>query len=195
MKTTAILLAAAASAAFAAAPAAAEAPSGVRVEAVAGIESATFDHFGSRNDVSESGAVFGLGVGYDIPIGPAVALGIDLEATDGGTGFRETSTLFSTDLRTDFGRDLYAGGRITVAASPNLNVYAKAGYTSLRIRSDFTSPTFSEVIESDEDGVRAGAGLQIGLGSRAYVGAEYRFSTYDGDLTRHQGVGTLGFRF
>jgi outer membrane immunogenic protein len=194
MKTVHALAAAACAAAIAA-PAAAEAPSGVRIEAVAGIESATLDDFGSRDDVSESGAVFGLGVGYDIPIGPSVSLGIDVEATESGVSFRETSSLFSTDLRTEFGRDLYAGGRITVAASDTLNVYAKAGYTSLRIRSDFTSPSFSEVIESDEGGARAGAGLQIGLGRNAYIGAEYRYSTYSGDLDRHQGVGTLGFRF
>jgi outer membrane immunogenic protein len=195
MKSTAIAAAAAGLAAAFAAPASAAPVSGARVEAVIGYESATFDRFGSRNNVSESGAVYGLGIGYDIPIGPSVALGVDLEATDSAAGFRETSSLFSTDLRSEFGRDLYAGGRITAGVTPSLNLYAKAGYTSLSIRSDFTSPTFSEVIESDEDGVRAGAGAQFALGAHAYLGAEYRFSTYDGDLTRHQGVATLGFRF
>lgn len=194
MKSISIFAAAVAAAAFTA-PAAAEAPAGVRIEAVAGIESATFDHFGSRNDVSESGAVYGLGVGYDIPLGPAVSLGLDLEGTDSGTGFRETSTLFSTDLRTEFGRDLYAGGRVAVAVSDALNLYAKAGYTNLRIRSDFTSPTFAEITEHNEGGVRAGAGAQIAVGGNAYVGAEYRFSSYNADLMRHQGVATLGFRF
>jgi len=191
---TFLLAAATSAAALAAAPAAAQV-SGPRVEAVIGYESARLDDFGSRDNVSESAAVYGLGLGYDIPLGPTVALGIDLEATDSAVNWRETSTAFSSDLRRSLGRDLYAGGRITAALSPALNLYAKAGYTNVATRLDFTSPTFSEVIESDEGGLRVGGGAQFAVGANAYVGAEYRFSSYDGDLQRHQGVAALGFRF
>lgn len=187
-----------ASSAFAAlivAPAAAAGISGPRVEAIIGYESAQLDDFGSRDDVSESGAVYGVGLGYDVGLGRSVALGVDLEASDSGTSWREVSTLASSDLRIALGRDLYAGGRLTVAVTDSVNLYAKAGYTNLRSRLDFTSPTFSETIEANEGGVRAGAGLQFGIGPNAYVGAEYRFSSYDADLTRHQGVAALGFRF
>ncbi|HYJ30717.1 MAG TPA: porin family protein [Allosphingosinicella sp.] len=187
-------VAAAAAAALAAAPAAAQV-SGPRVEAVIGYESATLDDFGSQDDVSESGILYGLGVGYDIPVGPTIALGIDLEATDSAVNWRETSTAFATDLRIALGRDLYAGARITAAVSPSLNLYAKAGYTNLSTRLDFTSPTFSEVIEADEGGLRVGAGAQFAVGANSYIGAEYRYSSYDGDLRRHQGVAALGFRF
>jgi outer membrane immunogenic protein len=181
--------------ALAAVPAAAADISGPRIEAIVGYESATLDDFGSRDDVSESGAVFGLGAGYDFALGRSVALGVDVEATDSSVRWHEVSSTFSTDLSIREGRDLYAGGRLTVAVSPAVNLYAKAGYTSLRTRLDFTSPTFSEVRESTDGGLRAGAGLQLAVGPSAYVGAEYRISSYDADLTRHQGIAALGFRF
>jgi outer membrane immunogenic protein len=168
---------------------------GPRLEAIVGYESATLDDFGSRDDVSQGGAVYGLGIGYDLPIGKSFAFGVDLEASDSKVSWRETSTAFNTDLRIALGRDLYAGGRITAAVTPGLNIYAKAGYTNVRTNLAFTSPTFSEVIEADEGGVRAGAGAQFALGANAYIGAEYRISSYSGDLTRHQGVAALGFRF
>lgn len=189
-----LLLATAGAAALAATPAAAQV-SGPRVEAVIGYESARLDDFGSRDDVSENAAVYGLGIGYDIPVGPTIAIGIDLEATNSDVRWHEASTLFSTDLAIELGRDLYAGARLTAALSPALNLYAKAGYTNVARRLDFTSPTFSEVIESDEGGLRVGGGAQFAVGRNAYVGAEYRFSSYDGDLQRHQGVAALGFRF
>jgi outer membrane immunogenic protein len=33
------------------------------------------------------------------------------------------------------------------------------------------------------------------IGSSAYIGAEYRYSNYEADISRHQVAGTLGFRF
>jgi outer membrane immunogenic protein len=193
MKITAAAIAALA--AVAAAPAAAAGISGPRIEAIIGYESATLDDFGSRDDVSENGAVYGIGAGYDFALGRSVALGVDVEATESTIRWREVSSLFATDLSIREGRDLYAGGRLTVAVSEGVNLYAKAGYTNLATRLDFTSPTFSEVRNSTDGGLRAGAGLQLAVGPSAYVGAEYRISTYEADLTRHQGVAALGFRF
>jgi outer membrane immunogenic protein len=168
---------------------------GPRAEVIVGYESATLDDFGSRDDVSEAGAVYGLGLGYDLSLGGTVAIGVDLEVSDNNVSWRETSAAFNTDLRIGLGRDLYAGGRVTAALSPTVNVYAKAGYTNVRSNLAFTSPTFSEAIDANDGGVRGGAGVQFALGSKAYIGAEYRLSSYSGDLTRHQGVAALGFRF
>lgn len=176
-------------------PAAAADVGGPRVEAVIGYEAATLDDFGPRDNVRENGMIYGIGVGYDLPLGPNVALGADLEASDSDTNWHEVSALANSDLGISLGRDLYAGGRLTVGVSDGASLYLKAGYTSLSTRLDFTSPTFSEVIESDEDGVRGGVGLQVAVAGNAYVSAEYRYSVYDGELSRHQGVAGLGFRF
>ncbi len=45
------------------------------------------------------------------------------------------------------------------------------------------------------DGARAGVGFQFAVGPRSYVGAEYRYSDYEADLSRHQALASLGFRF
>jgi outer membrane immunogenic protein len=44
-------------------------------------------------------------------------------------------------------------------------------------------------------GYRLGAGAQFGLGGKAYVGGEYRFSDYEQDVSRHQLALTVGTRF
>jgi len=153
---------------------------------------AHLDSFGNQDDPNENGIVYGLGVGYDFAVGSSVSLGIDLEATDSNTEFRFVSG--PDDNSFNLGRDLYAGARLTASVSDAVNLYAKAGYTNLSIRRDLINPTFPEIIESNEGGVRAGAGVQFALGGNAYVGGEYRFSTYD-ELDRHQGAAILGYRF
>jgi outer membrane immunogenic protein len=184
--------AAAASAVAMATPAAAAEASGARVEVVIGLDRAQLDSFGNQDDPGTSGAIYGLGVGYDMAIGTGVSIGLDLEATDSSARFRQVSGVDDISFR--LGRDLYAGGRVTAAVSDAVNLYAKAGYTNLRVRLDLINPTFPEVINTTRDGIRAGAGAQVAVAGNAYVGAEYRFSSYD-ELDRHQGVATLGVRF
>jgi outer membrane immunogenic protein len=149
----------------------ASAPAGFRVEALAG-----WDH-ASASGNSKSGFVYGLGAGYDFAVGNAVSLGVDAEASD--------STVKDNGVKA--GRDLYAGGRVNFAVAPKANLYLKAGYTNARI-SGFGS-------SENLDGVRVGAGGQYVFTGKAYVGAEYRYSNYQSDFSRHQVVLTLGTRF
>ncbi|HET9427487.1 MAG TPA: outer membrane beta-barrel protein [Allosphingosinicella sp.] len=190
MKKFSIL--AASAMALGAAPTAAAETAGARVEALIGLDRAQLDSFGTRDDPSESGIVYGLGVGYDFAVGRGVSLGVDLEATESSARFREVSAL--DDNSYSLGRDLYAGARVTTSVSDAVNLYFKAGYTNLGIRRDLINPTFPEIIESNDGGLRGGAGVQIAVGTNAYVGTEYRFSTYD-ELDRHQALAALGFRF
>lgn len=190
-----IMLAGAVVATVAAHPVSAQSVSGPRVEVVAGWDKPSFD-FNSDSDgfdLNTDGAVFGLGAGYDFAVGKTVALGVDLEATESSAGFTETDGTDSVRFRA--GRDLYAGFRLTTALSDRMNLYFKAGYTNARFKADLITPTFTETIEGDAEGVRVGAGLQFSLGSSAYIGGEYRYSNYESDLERNQAVATLGFRF
>lgn len=174
-------------------PAAAADISGARAEAVVGLEGVQLDAaFGRRDDPDDSGIVYGLGAGYDVAIVTGMSIGVDLEATDSGASFREVSGADDVSFR--LGRDLYAGARLTAAVSDRVNIYFKAGYTNLRTRVELINPSFSEVIRSTQDGVRAGAGGHLAIGRKAYLGAEYRFSSYD-VLDRHQGMAMLGLRF
>ena len=175
---------AAASAAFlSASPALAQgavAVSGPRVEALVG-----YDRVRAAGE-KDGGALFGIGAGYDFAVGNGVSLGADVEATE------STQKEGDEDIaEVKAGRDLYAGGRATFAVSPNANLYVKGGYTNARFKA-----TDGEVTESANfDGFRLGAGGQYGIGGKAYVGGEYRYSNYEAGLTRHQVALTVGTRF
>jgi outer membrane immunogenic protein len=185
------LLAAAAAATFSA-NAFAAGITGPRVEAIAG-----WDHvktnLGALGKPSQDGFVYGLGVGYDFGVGSKVSLGIDAEITDSTADFDVTSG--TSRARLSAGRDLYAGARITGAVTDKLNLYAKVGYTNARFTGTTKIGNTTTSASGNADGVRGGLGLQYALGSKAYVGAEYRYSNYESDLSRHQVVGTVGFRF
>lgn len=175
---------AAASAAFlSASPALAQgaaAVSGPRVEALVG-----YDRVRAAGE-KDGGALFGIGAGYDFAVGNGVSLGADVEATE------STQKEGDEDIaEVKAGRDLYAGGRATFAVSPNANLYVKGGYTNARFKA-----TDGEVTDSANfDGFRLGAGGQYGIGGKAYVGGEYRYSNYEAGLTRHQVALTVGTRF
>ena len=179
-----ILLVTAASAAFlSATPAfgqAAPAPTGPRVEAVVG-----YDRVKALGE-KDGGALFGVGAGYDFAVGNGVALGADIEATE------STQKIGDEDIaQVKAGRDLYAGGRITYAVSPTANLYVKGGYTNARFKATDGVDSFSE----NFDGYRLGAGGQLALSGKAYVGAEYRYSNYEQGLSRNQVAMTVGTRF
>ena len=183
---------AAGAAAAVAAPAAGAETAGARVEAILGLDHAQLDSFGTSDDPGETGLLYGLGLGYDVALGTGFSVGLDLEASDSDAVFRAVSGPDDNSFR--LGRDLYAGARLTASVADSVNLYFKAGYTNVRTRLDLINPTFPEVIETNRGGARVGGGAQLALGGNAYLGAEYRFSTYD-ELDRHQGAAVLGLRF
>ena len=169
-----LLFVAAASVVFAT-PAFAEdaaAPAGARVEALVGYDNVSAE----GEDVD--GVLFGLGAGYDFAVGSGVALGLDIEAAESTTDIGDVSAA----------RDLYAGARATFAVGGSTNLYLKAGYTNARFKVEGLGG-------ENFDGVRVGAGLQTGIGGKAYVGGEVRYSNYEYDLSRLQAAVIVGTRF
>lgn len=195
MKKTLLIAASAAAAASFAAPASAAPVSGARVEAVVGYDnlSLSLEDEGFDEDFDQNGVIFGLGFGYDMPVGTSAAIGIDLEATLATAGSNITEGADSAEI--DFDRDLYAGLRVTTAVSDNVNLFFGAGYTNQGASVTLTQGFDIETTEGSLDGVRGRAGLQFGIGTSAYLTAEYRYSNYEGDLSRHQAVGGIGIRF
>lgn len=169
---TAVAALAFASPAFAQDNAALAAPAGFRIEAVAG-----YDHAGT-DGFHTSGLLYGLGAGFDFAATNAVSVGLDVEATD--------STASKNGVKA--ARDLYAGGRVSFAVSPRANLYIKGGYTNARVKADGLGGT-------NLDGFRLGAGGQMIVTGKVYVGAEYRYSNYEADFDRHQVALTVGTRF
>jgi len=183
-----ILFASAASAAFLAATpalaqdalAASAAPVGPRVEALVG-----YDRVKALGE-HDGGVLYGIGAGYDFAVGNGVSLGADIEATDSTQkiGDEDTGAIKA-------GRDLYAGARASFAVSPTANLYIKGGYTNARFKATDGDDTFAE----NFDGFRLGAGGQVAVSGKAYVGGEYRYSNYEAGLSRHQVALTVGTRF
>ena len=157
---------------------------GPRVEAVAGYD---------------EGLVYGVGAGYDVQAGRAV-FGIEGEVTDSTSNECIADAFIAGDrfcARSD--RDIYVGGRIGFVVAPRILLYGKAGYTNLKGKftyEDGTAGTAQDFRYSDKlDGVRVGGGLQLGLGARSYIKAEYRYSDYEGGGRKHDGIVGLGLRF
>ena len=181
----------AALATLSAAPATAQVVAGPRVEAMVGFDSVRFN-LDELGDLSRDGVLFGIGAGYDFGAGP-VAMGVDVEASDSTTDLSADDGTNSAQL--SMGRDLYAGVRLTGAVSPSFNLYGKLGYTNARVKASATLDGDTEAAAGNLDGIRGGLGGQFMLAGASYVGAEYRYSNYEADVSRHQVAAVLGFRF
>ena len=168
--------------------------SGARVEGIVGYDHADIEGEGS------SGVTYGAQVGYDFQSRSGAVFGIEAEATDSTvdeciTGF----DIAGDELCADAGRDLYVGGRVGAAVSPNVLVYGKAGYTNARVSLDYEDGTAGTTADFEEgrnlDGIRAGAGVEFAIGPNSYAKTEYRYSNYEDGFDRHQVVAGFGFRF
>ena len=166
---------------------------GFRIEAIAG-----FDRI-KVPDAHTDGAVYGVGAGYDFNAGNMV-LGIEGEASDSTGDDCATAVIRAGDrLCAKAGRDLYIGGRVGAVLGTSTLIYAKAGYTNARLRLEYDAnlagTTGDFLTRANYDGLRVGAGVEQKLGTNAFVKAEYRYSNYENDLEKHQGVIGVGFRF
>ena len=180
----------------AATPAAAQqtAPfTGVRAEGIVGYD--TTDVEGENSD----GIVYGAQVGYDVQAG-GVVLGVEGEASDSTVDECVSDVdLVGDELCAQAGRDLYVGGRIGAAVTPNILIYGKAGYTNARVSLDYEDGTTATALDFENgenlDGVRVGGGVEFALGPNTYAKTEYRYSNYEQGFDRHHVVAGLGFSF
>lgn len=152
---------------------------GASVGAVVGI-----DHVKDSTDGS-TGVLGGVTLGYDFDAG-GVVIGADAEADLASTKDCVGASCVKA------GRDLYVGGRIGAPLSENLLFYGKVGYTNARVKGTVSGTT---VTAQNLDGIRAGVGLEVKTHSNLFGRIEYRYSNYEQDVVRHQGVAVIGVRF
>ena len=183
-----VFVLAATSAALAATPAAAE---GFRAEVHGG-----WDHASADND-GESGVTYGIGLGYDLPVGKRATVGLDLSADLSSLEECESSVVLAGDLAClDAGRDLAAAVRLGYKVSDQGTIYALAGYTTARFRFASTTPGGVRTSDGENlDGFRLGAGYQHAIGGKTYGKVEYRYSNYENDVSRHQVLLGVGVNF
>jgi hypothetical protein len=176
-----------------ASPAAAQ-PAGFRFEAVVGYDEVSYDLDGAGTGTTEDihGAYYGIGVGYDFPVGTSVAIGPEVEVTETTTDRDTTGTTGSSfSVR----HDITVGGRLTAALGNSFNAYARLGYSNMKIRNEPNN----EALPINFDtlgGIRGALGVQFAdEDSRAYYGFELRYADYGDDVTRRQAGLVLGVRF
>jgi outer membrane immunogenic protein len=174
-----------------------------RVEAQIGWDQLGQGTYASKNPLGNqktNGFAYGGNIGYDVPVSPRVSLGVDagVGGTTSGMEAYGGSTLFKT------GRDLYAGARVTLHTTSNLRVYAKVGYANTRFTSNIgyypDAAHGGHVVRDadyirNNDGVRAGVGVQYTLVGPVYALAEYRYTRYSEQISRNQVVTGVGLRF
>jgi len=194
MKTYLYAFAAVAAIAAAAAPASAE---GFRAEIHGGWDHVRADDNAVNTNDSDSGIVYGIGLGYDVRVAPKVELGLDLSADLSSMEECESSVIVANDQAClDAGRDLAAAVRLGYKVSDRGTLYALAGYTNARFRFEYTTPAGVTTRDGRNlDGFRLGAGYQHDFGKRMYAKAEYRYSNYEADVTRHQALIGVGVKF
>ena len=188
---------------------------GPRVEATIGYDhvgaGSSVDNNNGRDDESIDGFLYGGGIGYDVAVG-GVVLGAEAEAL---WSTAKSDRFDYTDQfgfgRVKQGRDLYAGVRAGVLATPTTLIYAKGGYTNTKLRVLAGSTNVTTDNDFNLDGWRIGAGAEHALSPNSYAKLEYRYSNYergnidyalggtsnrfDVDTDRHQVVASYGFRF
>lgn len=166
--------------------------SGPRAELLGGFDS----------DGHQQGVLYGGRVGYDLKVGRRFLLGADAEIGDVTTD-QEFAFPGLASLTADDGPEYYAGARATFVLSGEFRLYGAAGYTRTKegyfFQSDPDPAPLGTVSagRSAFDGFRVGAGAQILLGRRAFIGAEYRYSNYGGAFARdrEQAIASVGIRF
>lgn len=187
MKKIALLSAAAFTvAAFAPAAASAQtAPAGPRAEVIVGWDHANGDGF------DDDGIVYGLGIGYDLPVSSRSSLGVDAEISD-SSAKRTVALGGGIDATYKAKRDLYVGARYSYAVADDLSLFATAGYTNQRLHAE---TSLGQSDSANLDGVRLGLGAQYDLSDNLYWTSSYRYSNYEAGFDRHQVVTGIGYRF
>jgi outer membrane immunogenic protein len=158
---------------------------------------------GYDTDGYQEGVLYGGRLGYDFKVGRRFLLGIEGEV-NGLTTDDDLRPPFPR-LTTENGPEVYVGGRATFVLSSRIRLFGGGGYSRTKqgnfVLLDPTVPPPGTIgtigtIKRSYDGFRLSAGGQFLIGRRAFVGAEYRLSDYEGFAVRRaQLVGSIGLRF
>jgi outer membrane immunogenic protein len=205
-----------AAAAVFSAPAFAEGFTGPRVEAYAGYdhisgklkyEDTAFpsDNFTAKK--STDGAIYGVGIGYDMPVGDSWIVGVE-GTFDLASNKRCSEVVGGDALCFKAKRNFSAGARIGTKLSKSTLFYVGATYVNGRARVSYDDGAGTVIAASDNrGGWRGSAGIEVALTSKVYAKGEYRYSHYSryhasagtqtGSLgfDRHQALAGLGLRF
>jgi outer membrane immunogenic protein len=144
---------------------------------------------------SAGGATYGLAVGYDLIRGGGF-LGIELTADASDTKDCERDVFIAGDRGCVEARaDTALVGRAGANIGRSTQLYALAGYALADIRASYRVGSTRSTESEELDGVRLGAGIQTGITRTLSAKLEYRYTNYERDFSRHQGLLGLSLAF
>ena len=195
-----------AAAIFSTVPAMAQTFSGARIEGYGGFDRVRGKVSSGGGSVSEhtSGAVYGVGIGYDYPVGDGWIVGLqgNIDFADN----KKCATIFGSDEGCfKVRRNYEIGGRVGRDLTGGVMMYVSAGYVNGKARVtyvDQVDPTNNFTISESKGGLRGAVGAEFAFTRNVYAKVEYRYTDYNdykasaGTLgfNRHQFLGGIGFR-
>jgi outer membrane immunogenic protein len=164
-------------------------------------------YHGGKN--SESGWMYGLGIGYDYQTGPWV-FGLEGDWSNSTasrhqdlSGIRPANPIAGvparpvvTHLHAKASSDIGIAARVGYAVSPQALLYVKGGWSFAKIKfggngvDNTTAFTFGE--STTLDGFRIGVGGEYMFSENIYAKAEYRFTNYNNGNMDVRGVDVNG---
>jgi len=145
---------------------------------------------------NDDGVAYGVAAGYDFALGSKAFAGIEASADDSSTKECASDVLVLGDRTcVSAGRDLSVVARLGYKLDDRNKIYALAGYANGRVKASYDDGTGAVSASANGDGLRLGAGVQMGLGSNLYAKGEYRYTNYESDFSRHQVLFGFGVEF
>jgi outer membrane immunogenic protein len=168
---------------------------GPRIEATAGWDQVDYDlsRYSIAGDSKRSGINWGFAAGYDVPLGDTFVAGLEagMNFSNVDQGFSDGTASYLLHAR----RDVDLSARLGARLGGNALLYAKAGYTNFQVGADTTVDGTTTSQRTNLDGVRLGAGVELGITKAAYLKGEYRYSNYEQGVSKNEVLTGIGLRF
>lgn len=154
---------------------------------------------------SKANIGYGGSVGYDLQLSGGMFVGVQATYSDS-----ETKRCYRADSDKaclEAGRDVAALVRFGTQIDEQSKLYVMGGYANARAEVTFSGEAIDTIGDAyglniggvgghaDLDGFRLGAGYQYDINEKFFVKAEYRYSNYEADVSRHNGVIAIGAKF
>jgi outer membrane immunogenic protein len=192
MRTVLFLLASVSALSFAQ-QASAQDFTGPRVEVTAGYDTTNADDGVAATPNKLDGVRLGGALGYDVAVGDTFRVGAEADAGFLVSGDNRYNLGGANNYRVTTGRDLGLSVRAGAKIGDRTFLYAKGGWANSQYRLRTTAPATD--VRTNEDGWRIGAGVEHMVTDKIYAKAEYRYTDYGNDVSRHQLLAGVGYRF
>lgn len=140
------------------------------------------------------GATAGVGIGYDIPVGESVIVGV--EADLDYSSVKDEGFYLGVAYSQVARRDIELSARIGTKLGKGTLAYVKAGYSNAGYEGAAAGYGLWAYEKGTSDGIRLGAGLEQRIADKWFVKGEYRYTRYGSeDVNRNQAIFGVGYRF